>query len=236
MKKTFAAVFLALLLFIMPCTVFASEAGEANIERAMQADEKLTNAWGMDEETFLPKYPDYIGGTMLSEDGKLIVYIKGDNKDERAAVQKAAGDPEILEFVTVKYGYNELQSINDEINEAYNAGQLSFTVNFSNVEIAANNVQVGVLSSDTEAATSYFQSKYGDKVVLYGGYDVVDLDDVEGGNEDSAPDEKLIYYIDAGIVFVSLIAAIIALTTAKKKSAARAKTASKKPQKMRYAR
>lgn len=234
MKKTAAALLLALLMTIIPCRALAEEAGEVNIERAMQADEKLTNAWGMNEETFLPIYPDYIGGTMLSEDGKLIVYITGDNKEDRAAVQQASGDPEILDFVSVKYSYNELQKICDEINEAYNAGQLEFSVNFSNVEIAANNVQVGVMSSDTEKAQSYFQSKYGDKVALYGGYDVVDLDNVSGGTEETGVGENLIYYIDGGIVFVSLIAAIIALSSAKKKSAARAKA--KKPQRMRYAR
>lgn len=216
MKKVLSAV-LAVLLLMIPGTVSAAD-GEPLDEftRAMNADEALTTAWGTDEETFLPKYPDYIGGMGFTENGKLGVYISDDTPSNRQKVEAASKDPEIIEFIKVKYSYNELQNVSNEINDEYEHGKLSFSVNFADVSVEKNVVEVFVLTSEISKAQSYLSGKYGDKINVFDGYDTGEPVESETDAGSGIAGGNLLFYIDGGILAAAAIAAAVLLPKSKK--------------------
>ncbi len=212
--KKFISLFLAVfLLLICPISVLAEETDDSSAD-VYTAYGNLITAWA---EQGLPMYPDYVGGVYFGEDGQLIVALSDDTDANRNAVRTISGAPDIIQFKSVKFSYNDLQNIVDEVTYNCDNNRYNFLVNFANIIEEENIVEIRVGSSELITAESYFRSLYGDKVVVSGGYDTVsdtDFDELDVSDsriEKISSTKNLRMYIGIGIIAV-LIIAVLATT------------------------
>lgn len=214
MKKIICAVYIMVMAFFVPASVFAAPAPEDN-SRAMIAQSKIYDGWETDEETYLPIYPDGVGGLFIGTDNYLTVSLSVDDQALKDSVLSLSGDPEIVKFTTASYSYNELLAVLDDINS--NWGSLNFSLASCGIIEEENYVGVNVAGGDFETAKAYFAEKYGAKVDVHSGeYVFLDLD------EDDDPSETglLSVYINGGILLLAGGAAAAAIGLARKKRTA----------------
>ncbi len=216
MKRFFAAVFLLLVIMISPISAAAEESVESDNFNAdsFTAFSNLQAAWA---DQGLEMYPDYIGGVYFGADGKLIVALSDDTDANRAEIKRLSEVPDVINFLTVKHSYNDLQKIVDEITYNCDNNNYSFLVNFANIIEEENIVEVRVGSSEINIAKNYFTPLYGDKIIISGGYDTVsdtdfvETDDISTRSEQISSTKKLRLYISVGVIVV-LIIAVLAVT------------------------
>ncbi len=184
-------------------------------EDAFFAFSSLTSVW---VEAGYTMYPPYVGGVYFADNGNLVIALCEDNESNRNAVLAASGSPDVIEFKTVKYSYDELYSIQEEIGENYNNNAYNFLVNFYSVSEEENIVEIRVASSELDYAKQYFNSLYGDKVVVLGGYDTEEDTGLEDSLNDGASlSEKLRstsslrLYISIAIIALAILA-VLAIT------------------------
>ncbi len=189
---------------------------------AYTADSTLSAAWAA---AGYDMYPDYVFATYIGENGKLVVALCNDTESNRNKVIADSGNSDALEFVSVKYSYNELNDIVNEITLNVDQGNYPFLVNFASIDVRMNVVEVSVGNSDLEAATPYFTDLYGDKITLFSGYDVEEDTDFE---EDSvsvsradkiASTHKLRTYISLGIIGLLIAAVLVTVFLSQNKKA-----------------
>lgn len=223
MKKIFAVLMAMLIIFILPLSAYAEEEENFNAD-AFTAFSNLGATWA---EAGYAMYPEYVGGVYFADNGNLVVALCDDSQSIRSEISALSGAPEVIEFVTVKYSYDELYAVQEEIMYNCDMGNYDFLVNFASIAEDRNLVEVSVGSSEMAVAESYFASIYGDKVSLYGGYDAVSDTDYEEDTEPETRAEKIRatqnmrLYINIGVI-AAVIAAVLAVTflSGKKTSAA----------------
>ncbi len=183
-------------------------------EEAFTAFSELTVAWA---EAGYVMYPPYIGGVYFADNGNLAIALSDDTESNRNEIlSHISCSPEYVEFASVPYSYDELYAIQDEIAENYNADKYSFLVNFYSINEEKNVVEIRVASSELEAASQYFSSAYGDKVVVYGGYETEDsIDYSEDSDSGSSAGEKIKatskirLYISIGLLAAVIVAVVL---------------------------
>lgn len=224
MKKILAAVMVLLIICLIPLSVSAEEEENFNSD-AFTAFSNLSVAWA---EKGYDMYPEYVGGVYFADNGNLVVALCDDTDAHRNEVKNLSGAPEVVEFATVKYSYDELYAVQEEIMYNCDNGNYNFLVNFASIAEDKNLVEVSVGSSELAVAESYFASIYGDKVSIYGGYDTedgIDYDDTDGaetrGDKINAT-KNLRLYINIGAIAV-FIAAVFAVTFLSQKKASSSK-------------
>ncbi len=221
MKKLTALFFAMLILFVCPLSAFAVETGDLNGD-VYTAYGNLITAWA---EQGLSMYPDYVGGIYFGDEGQLIVALSEDTDSNRNEIRTLSGAPDIIQFKSVKFSYNDLQKIVDEVTYNCDNNNYDFLVNFANITEEKNIVEIRVGSSELAAAESYFRSLYGDKVVVSGGYDTVsdtdyeETDSLSSRSEKITATRKLRLYISIGVIVVLLIAVLSMTFFSQKKTA-----------------
>ncbi len=216
MKKLLSLVLALFVMIIFPLSALASENNEDDDfnSDSFTAFSNLQVAWA---NQGYEMYPDYVGGVYFENDGRLIVALSDDTDANRAEIKKTSGMPEVITFTTVKYSYKELQDIVDEITYNCDNNKYNFLVNFANIVEEENIVEIRVGSSEIETAKSFFTPLYGDKIEIYGGYDIVsntdyeEIDDSDTRTEKINSTKKLRLYISIGVIAV-LIIAVLALS------------------------
>lgn len=222
MKKFIALFFAMLVLFVCPLFAFAEETDDDMNGDVYTAYGNLITAWA---EQGLPMYPDYVGGVYFSEEGQLIVALSDDTDAYRSEIRTLSGAPEIVQFKSVKFSYNDLQKIVEEITYNCDSNSYDFLVNFANIIEEENIVEIRVGSSELPVAENYFRSLYGDKVVVSGGYDTVsdtdfeEIDDSDSRIEKIRSTKNLRMYISIGVIAVLLIAVLVVTFLSQKKPA-----------------
>lgn len=217
MKKIFAAVMALFILVIPALGVSAEETDNAGSD-PYTAFGNLLTAWA---EAGYAMYPEYVGGVYFSEDGSLVVALSDDSDANRNEIKHLSGAPDVIEFKTVKYSYDELQTVIDEISK--NDDSYDFLINYVNISEQKNVVEVSVGSADVAAASSLFTSLYGDKVAVHGEYDIVSDTDFEentsnGTAEKIASTKELRRYISLGVIGVLAVVVLITTLNASSKS------------------
>ena len=87
-----------------------------NQEMAHEAYSKLNQSFGEVGNLKASDYPNYYGGAFTNDDGKLVIYVKGEIADHEEDFKKRAGTNEI-DFKTCEYSFKELTEIMDAIND-----------------------------------------------------------------------------------------------------------------------
>ncbi len=209
MKKIIAVVMVLITALIIPFSVFAED-GSFNGD-SFTAFSNLSAAWA---EAGYAMYPEYVGGVYFADNGNLVIALCDDSQSVRNEISALSGAPDVIEFTTVKYSYDELYAIQEEIMYNCDNGKYDFLVNFASIAEDKNVIEVSVGNSDVDTAKSYFTSLYGDRVYVYGGYETVDDIDYDSETGTKTQAEKLETtkslrtYINIGIVAVALIIVI----------------------------
>lgn len=86
---------------------------------AREIGEKLLNSFGMIGTRSLSdnEYPDYYGGGYINDDGKLVVFVKGDFSKNKSILANSIGDYDNIMYVSGDYSYKELKGIISDITE-----------------------------------------------------------------------------------------------------------------------
>lgn len=219
MKKILAAALAIIAVLIMPFNVSAEE-GSFNGD-SFTAFSNLSAAWA---EAGYAMYPEYVGGVYFADNGNLVIALCNDSQSVRNEISALSGAPDVIEFITVKYSYDELYAVQEEIMYNCDNEKYDFLVNFASIAEDKNVIEVSVGNSDVETAESYFSAMYGDKVYVYGGYETVDDIDYDSDTEISTQAERieatksLRTYINIGVVSVALIAVIVTTYASKGKN------------------
>src|SRR5690625_3630728 len=62
-------------------------------------------------------YPDNVGHVMMDNDGKIIIGLVDNSESAQADIKAMVDEPDLLNFESAKYSYNDLLATNDEIVE-----------------------------------------------------------------------------------------------------------------------
>lgn len=92
----------------------ASHQWEANVKLS-----KLLESFGKTVNRFkeeVPNYPAYYGGSYITENGTLVVYLSADFEQSKQKVSSIIGEGNI-DFKAAKYSYSYLSDIMDQLNE-----------------------------------------------------------------------------------------------------------------------
>lgn len=85
--------------------------------KAHEVGMRLLESFGMTRTRSLSvnDYPDYYGGSYINEDGKLVVFLKGEVKNAKATLIKLIGDNDII-YIKGNYSYTELNNVLTKIS------------------------------------------------------------------------------------------------------------------------
>lgn len=84
--------------------------------KAREAGKKILDSFGMTRSQSLNDdgYPDYYGGGYINDNGKLVVYIKGDIEANTVKLSKGVKDDAVV-YIQGNYSYKELKSLLNRI-------------------------------------------------------------------------------------------------------------------------
>lgn len=87
-----------------------------NSIKAHEVGMKLLESFGMTKTRSLSAsdYPDYYGGSYINEDGKLVVFLKGEVENTMTTLIKLIGDNDVL-YIKGNYSYTELNNVLTQI-------------------------------------------------------------------------------------------------------------------------
>lgn len=82
-----------------------------NNAKAHEVGMRLLESFGMTKTRSLSvsDYPDYYGGSYINEDGKLVVFLKGEIENTKATLIKLIGDKDVT-YIKGNYSYTELNN------------------------------------------------------------------------------------------------------------------------------
>lgn len=80
--------------------------------KAHEVGIRLLKSFGMTKTRSLSisDYPDYYGGSYINEDGKLVIFLKGEMENTKATLIKLIGDNDVI-YIKGSYSYTELNNI-----------------------------------------------------------------------------------------------------------------------------
>ncbi|MDR1002144.1 MAG: hypothetical protein LBL82_02595 [Oscillospiraceae bacterium] len=209
--------------FLFLLSVFGVSAAQPEDEtRAMTAQSNIWSSFDTDPVTGGYVYPDECGGMYIDEsDFYLVVTLATDSEVFKNQIRELSKDADIVKFESVKYSYTQLSEVLTEIQNSIDT--YNFSVAMAGIQEKTNSVQVNVHGGDIDIATEFLRGKYGDMVTLHSGeYEFVDEEEI-GSLSPLAflgDTDPMVFYINFGVLGALLIASIIALITAPKKSSA----------------
>lgn len=194
------AVVLCIFMPLLSALPASASSAEDMMNRSMTASVYVYESWGYDDETFLPRYPDLVGGVYIDETtGMLTILLTEEDEQLKQSILDVSQDPDCVTFVKADYSYNELQQVLDDINN--NDNSLPFSMASVGIEDMENRVVAYVAYNDAESATEYLNQKYGGKAVAHSGeYEIITLDE-----DDSTTNELYLDFSEGNTLLVNII-------------------------------
>lgn len=78
--------------------------------QAREAGQRLLESFEKTRGSSLNDYPDYYGGGYINEDGKLVVFIKGELSTIQETVSRSVANDDVVTYAQATYSYKELKN------------------------------------------------------------------------------------------------------------------------------
>ncbi len=116
----------------------------------------LSNFISSTRSTTEPVYPEYYGGSYITPNGELIIFIKGDVNTGHQKISAISNDSKII-YQSCNYSYQELQDIVKSISDYLGANNLIVQKNVTGAALidGENKVEVYLKKCDEQAISDF---------------------------------------------------------------------------------